>query len=144
MSLYADTSLLVSYYVTDANSAQAQSLIHAAPGPIAFTGLHRLELRNALELGVFRRLITAAQSRAAWQDVLRDLRAGRLAALGVNWVPVLRSAFQMAASHSASIGCRSLDTLHVAAAKKLAASEFFSFDSRQRALAQAVGLTVKP
>jgi hypothetical protein len=144
MSLYADTSLLVSYYVTDANSAQAQTLLHATPGSLTFTGLHRLELRNALELGVFRRLMTAAQARTAWQDVQRDLRAGRLIPLAVNWVPILRSAFQMAASHSASVGCRSLDVLHIATARKIGATELLSFDSRQRTLAQAVGLTVKP
>jgi predicted nucleic acid-binding protein len=144
MRLYADTSLLVSYYVTDANSAQAQSLIHATPGPLVFTGLHRLALRNALQLGVFRRLITVAQARAAWQDVQRDLRAERLVPVAVNWVPILRSTFQMAASHSAGIGCRSLDVLHVATANKLGASERLSFDSRQRTLGQAVGLTVKP
>lgn len=144
MSLYADTSLPVSYYVNDSNSAQAQGLIHATPGPLMFTGLHRLELRNALELGVFRRLITLAQSAAAWRDIQSDVRAGRLSLVGIKWGPLFRSAFQIAASYSSGIGCRSLDVLHVAIATKLKASEFLSFDLRQRALAQTVGLTVKP
>jgi predicted nucleic acid-binding protein len=144
MGLYADSSVLVSYFVTDANSAHAQTLIHAATAPLVFTGLHRLELRNALALGVFRQLLTPAQSAAAWSDLQRDVRAARLLPTAVNWVPVFRVADQLAAAHSATIGCRSLDILHVASAQKLAATEFLSFDQRQRALARAVGLTVKP
>lgn len=53
MKFYADTSLLISYYINESNSARAQSLIHATAGPLPFTGLHRLEMRNALGLGFF-------------------------------------------------------------------------------------------
>lgn len=144
MFLYADSSLLVSYYVNDANSARAQGLLQSLVDPVVFTSLHRLELRNALELGVFRHLLTPAQSRAAWMDIERDIRAGRLSPQPVNWVPVFRAAAQLALRQSAGLGCRSLDILHVAAARKLAAVEFFSFDGRQRALAQQLGLTVRP
>jgi predicted nucleic acid-binding protein len=37
-----------------------------------------------------------------------------------------------------------MDILHIAAAKSLRATEFISFDSRQRVLATALGLTVAP
>jgi predicted nucleic acid-binding protein len=144
MSLYADTSLLISYYVNDSNSARAQSLIHATTGPLPFTALHRLEMRNALALGVFRHVLTPPQISAAWSDVERDLRAGRLIPQPINWMPVFRSAAQWAALHCATVGCRSLDALHVAMAKKLDAVEFFTFDARQKALAHVLGLTVKP
>jgi predicted nucleic acid-binding protein len=144
MSLYADTSLLISYYINDSNSARAQSLIHAMTGPLPFTGLHRLEMRNALALGVFRHVLTPAQISAAWADVKRDLRAGRLLPQPINWMPVFRAAAQWAALHCTSVGCRSLDVLHVATAKKLNAVEFFTFDTRQKALAHMLGLTVRP
>jgi predicted nucleic acid-binding protein len=143
MSLYADTSLLVSYYINDSNSARAQRLIHATSGPLPFTGLHRLEMRSALALGVFRQVVTPAQISAAWLDVERDLRAGRLVPQPINWRPVFRSAAKWAALHCTAIGCRSLDVLHVSAAKNLNAIEFFTFDVRQKALAGALGLTVK-
>jgi hypothetical protein len=57
MSVYADTSLLISYYINDSNSVGAQAIIHATTDPLPFTGLHRLEMRNALAL-VFRRILT--------------------------------------------------------------------------------------
>src|ERR1022692_2831508 len=108
MNLYADTSLLVSYYINDANSARAQSLVHATTGPLPCTGLHRLEMRSALALGVFRQVLTPAQIRAAWSDVERDLRAGRLIPQAINWMPVFRATAQWAALHCATVGCRSL------------------------------------
>jgi predicted nucleic acid-binding protein len=144
MSVYADTSLLISYYINDSNSVGAQALIHATSDPLLFTGLHRLEMRNALALGVFRRIVTAAEVGVAWSDVMRDLRSGRLIPHPVNWSPVYRAAAQWAADHCPTIGCRSLDVLHVALAKKLNATEFLSFDVRQKSLASALGMIVKP
>ena len=144
MLLYADTSVLISYYVSDANSARAQALIHGSSFPLLFTGLHRLELRNALALAVFRRVITPNQARNAWTDIQRDCRARRYAMTPVKWVPVLRHAAQIAARHTHTIGSRSLDVLHTAAASRLDTDEFWSFDARQRTLATALGLTVRP
>lgn len=144
MSVYADTSLLISYYVNDSNSQRAQGVIHAMIDPLPFTGLHRLEMRSALALCVFRRVLTAAQAGAAWSDVERDLRSGRLVPHPVNWTPVYRSAAQYAAAHGPTIGCRSLDVLHVTLAKTLKVGEFFTFDVRQKALALALGMTAKP
>ena len=144
MNLYADTSLLISYYINDSHSVSAQAVLHATTDPLPFTGLHRLEMRNALALGVFRRILTSAQVSTAWSDVERDLRSGRLVPQPVNWIPVFRAAAQWAALHSPRIGCRSLDVLHVTLAKKLNAKEFFTFDERQKSLALALGLAVKP
>jgi predicted nucleic acid-binding protein len=144
MGAFADTSLLVSYYVTDSNSAAAQAVIHAATGPLPFTGLHRLEMRNAFALGIFRRILTRAQVNTAWSDVERDLRSRRLVPQPVIWGPVFRTAAQWAALHCPAIGCRSLDVLHVTLARKLNAREFFTVDARQKSLALALGMTVKP
>jgi predicted nucleic acid-binding protein len=144
MALYADTSLLISYYINDSNTASAQGLIQAITDPLPFTGLHRLEMRNALALGIFRRILDPAQVSAAWSDVERDLKGGRLVPQTVNWRPIYRAAAQWAALHSPTIGCRSLDVLHVTLAKKFNAMEFFTFDARQKTLAAALGMTVKP
>jgi hypothetical protein len=60
----------------------------------------------------------------------------------VNWPVVLRIAARFSERYSATVGTRSLDILHVAAAKALRAVEFV--DGRQRTLAAAVGLKVAP
>lgn len=120
----------------------AQALVHAGAAPFPFTGLHLLELRNALALGVFRRILTLAQVKSAWSDVERDLRSGRLIFQTVNWMPVYRAAARWAALHGPTIGCRSVDVLHVTLARKLRAREFLTFDARQKSLALALGMIV--
>jgi hypothetical protein len=87
-------------------------------------------MRNALALGFFRRILTAAQVSIAWSDVERDLQSGRLSPQPVNWRPIFRAAAQRAALHSPTIGCRSLDVLHVTLAKKLNAPPSFSRSMR--------------
>jgi hypothetical protein len=49
---------------------------------------------------------------------------------------------RLSALHSETLGTRSLDILHVAAALVLGSSEFLTFDARQAALAKAAGLKV--
>jgi predicted nucleic acid-binding protein len=144
MSLYADSSFLVSCYLADANSSQARNYLLGTSLSLSFTPLHKLEVGNAFELGVFRGLFSAADSNAAQANLDHDLRSGRLARVKVNWLLAFRVASFLSRRHSASKGTRSIDTLHVAVAKSLRVTEFLSFDGRQRALAVALGLKVGP
>ena len=52
--------------------------------------------------------------------------------------------FDSAIINCSTLGCRTLDIIHVAAALVLGAKEFVTFDARQGALAKKVGLTVRP
>lgn len=144
MSHYADSSFLVSCYVSDAHTAQAKTFLAAHPVPLVFTALHDLEVRNALKLGVFRGLFTAAASAAAWANLKRDLQAGRLVRTRASWPLVFRVASQLCEKHSALTGTRSLDVLHVAVAKSFRVADLCSFDLRQRALAVKLGMRIAP
>jgi len=57
-----------------------------------------------------------------------------------DWEGIFQEAVKLAEQHSAAFGCRSLDVLHCAAAKALAATEFITTDGRQKKLAMAMGL----
>jgi len=57
---------------------------------------------------------------------------------------VLRRADDLSKRHTITDGHRSLDILHVATALQLEAEVFLTFDERQRKLAHAEGLKVKP
>jgi predicted nucleic acid-binding protein len=144
MSHYADSSFLVSCYLLDANTPQAKAYLLNTNVPLVFTLLQALEVRNAFKLGVFRGLITAAEASAAWANLESDLRNARSAPTTVKWPVAFRVASLRAERHSTTIGVRSLDILHVAAAKAIRAVEFVSFDTRQRALAIAAGFKVAP
>jgi predicted nucleic acid-binding protein len=144
VSIYTDTSVLFSLYVTDANSPRADAWRQANPVPIGFTGFHRIELRNALSLAVFQQRLTTAEALAAWQEVQQDLASGLLVAKPDLWGKLVREAESLAEHHTPVLGPRSLDVLHVAAALVLGATEFCTFDTRQAKLAKAAGLLVQP
>jgi len=144
MSYYADSSFLVSCYLLDANTARARNYLARLGVPLVFTSLQALEVGNAFELGVFRGLLSAVDAAAARANLELDLRSGRLVKTAVNWPVTFRVASALSKRHSATAGTRSLDILHVSAAKSLRAAEFISFDSRQRLLATALGLRVAP
>lgn len=73
-----------------------------------------------------------------------DLAAGVFAEMSPAWAEVFAKAENLAAVHAATNLCRSLDTLHVALALEVGATEFCTFDGRQAVMAKAAGLVVVP
>ena len=144
MSYYADSSFLVSCYLLDANTSKAKSYLRSVGTPLVLNALQALEVGNAFELGVFRSLFRRLDAASARANLAQDLRSGRLVKTAVDWSLAFRLASALSKRHSATMGTRSLDILHVAAAKSLRATEFISFDSRQRLLATALGLKAAP
>jgi len=142
--IYADTSVLVSLHMLDANTHRAIPLIQSYGEPIAYSALHRLELRNAFSLAIFRGHQTEAQAKAAWLNVEADLHARILIPVSISWHAALRRAARIAANETPTLGSRSFDILHVASAEQLRISTFLTFDQRQLGLATRVGLAVKP
>ena len=144
MKIYFDTALLVKAYVEEETSPLADALLRDATIPVAFTGLHGLEVRTALRLKRFRGELTAAELAGALDALQSDLAAGLLAKPDLDLEAVFHRAEALSAKHAAETGARSLDTLHVAAAVELDADAFASFDDRQRAMARKAGLKLLP
>jgi predicted nucleic acid-binding protein len=138
---YADTSFLVSLYLPDAHSPAAWAAMKSRPY-LYLTPLHDLELVNAIELAVFRKLIRRAEAKS----VLRDFEQDRGGLFALTPVPSesYGRAEQLARRHSAVLGTRSLDILQVATALVLKPDVFYTFDQRQRKLAKAEGMRVVP
>ena len=141
--IYLDTSLLVSLYCLDANSAAAAGVLQSVEEPLLVTALCELEAVNTFGLRVFRKEISSRQAETSLLNFEKDLRDGvfQLRALP-------EAAFERARKLSRQItpqfGTRTADLLHVAAALELGASGFFSFDLQQRKAAQAAGLKLNP
>lgn len=142
MRHYADTSFLFSYYGSDANSPRADAWRQSHPVPLPLTPLHRLELRNALQLAVFRKSLAAHEVGEIWRTVESDVRAGLLAERDFGLDRLFHDAETLAANHTSQIGTRSLDILHATAALLLGIEEFATFDQRQQALATRAWLRV--
>jgi hypothetical protein len=142
MTAYADTGFLCSLYAPDAHTARAVTRMRRQTLPLPFTWLHRLEFRNAIRLRVFRAEITPAQRDASLNTLLGDLAAGVLIAASPPLTDVMIEAERLSALHSETLGTRSLDILHVAAALVLGVVQVLTFDTRQAALARVAGLKV--
>ena len=144
MRAYADTSFLFALMLRDANSAAAGAYLRTHRQPLPFTPLQRCELRNALRLAVFRGNADAAAARAALAQIERDLEAGNLVEAPFSWTDALEEADRVGEKHTATLGIRTMDLLHLGAALSLGAKEFLTFDTRQFACAKALGLKVGP
>jgi predicted nucleic acid-binding protein len=138
LSIYADTSFLVSLYIPDPHSAEAERRMAFNP-LVWLTPFHVAEWTHAVEQQVFRRAASRAEADQAHVRFQQHRESGL-------WVeaPVPESIFDVSARlarrHAAKLGLRTLDTLHVAAALELKAERFWTFDTRQKKLARAVGL----
>lgn len=141
MNTYLDTSVLVSLYTPDANSATAARQVSMIRGTILITAFLELELVNAIELRVFRREIRRSQADAATAALSTDLQNGVYSPVPLPAAAYTR-ARQLARKYTAATGARTLDLLHVASALTLGADVLYSFDQRQCRVAEAAGLAI--
>jgi predicted nucleic acid-binding protein len=139
---YADTGFLISLYGQDHHSATATSLVKPRP-VFLLTPLGEAEFTNAIELQVFREQWTRREAQSVRAEFEQHQGAGvfRIEPLESE---VWERALTLSRRHSAKLGTRTLDLLHVAAALALNPDVFFSFDERQRKLAKVERLHVLP
>jgi predicted nucleic acid-binding protein len=140
---YADPSALLKLYIHELESSAMSAWRARTKGALPLTEHGRAEIINGICLASFQKQI----SREAMLDALAsfddDIRQNRYSMTDVLWRATLRRAADLSRTHTATIGCRSLDVLHVASAIELGVSVFVTFDRRQQRLAKAVGLTTR-
>jgi len=144
MDAYFDSAIIVKLYVQEATSPDAIRLVGSYVAPYVLTQWQELEVKNAVRLKAFRAEITAAEMNQSIAAFEQDIATGRWQRPAYTAATVEQKADELSAGHSAVLGCRTLDIIHVAAALVLGATELVTFDGRQGALAKQVGLTVKP
>ncbi len=138
MSVYADSSFIVSIYVTDVHSSEARRRVHGSL-PLILTPFHRADWAHALAQHQFRGTLTAD---AAWRIDAQFKHDESVRIFRANTVP--ETAFDLCADlarkHGPILAMRTLDSFHVACALELRAERFWTFDERQSKLAKAEGL----
>lgn len=146
MVAYADTGFLVSLYLEETTSKAADAAVGKGQDrpPLPLTPLGLLEMRNAFNRAVQLQRLTLAERDAVWQDVEADIASGFLVITPIASDALHHKARQLSDRYTPTLGTRSLDLLHVAAALLLETKIFFSFDDRQRKTAAGEGLKVKP
>jgi len=141
---YFDSGVLLKLYLREPNSEQAVALVQEQGGLPSITALHRLEMKTTFGQKKGRGEISATERAAVLADFENDLAAGVFAVMSPAWAEVFTKAEDLATAHAATNLCRSLDTLHVALALEVGATEFCTFDQRQAVMARAAGLLVVP
>jgi len=138
---YIDSSVLVAVYVTERFSKPARRALRAVP-QVPYTQLHELEVPNAFELLVGRAVMTREECQVIRVQLHDDIENQRLVRLSLDLDRVFADADELSRLYSSKCLSRSLDLLHVAAARVATCTIFISADDRQLAVAKATGLAV--
>ena len=144
MDAYFDSAVVVKLYVQEGTSRDAIHLVGLYAAPYVLTEWQTLEVKNAIRLKAFRGEVTATEMNSSIAAFEQDVAAGRWQRPPYAPSAIGKKADELSAGYSATLGCRTLDIIHVAAALVIATKEFVTFDARQGALARRAGLTVRP
>ena len=139
--IYLDTSAFLKLYIREGGSEQVHSIVVAQREPLPVSDFLHVEFLNALRLKVFWGELDSATVEhliALFDD---RVYRGQYVHVPADRVRLLKD-FRSLSVHTQSIGCRSLDILHVASAMQLDVQTFVTFDERQRELAFRAGLAV--
>ena len=131
MSAYVDSSALLKRYIEEPDSDLADTLLQSDPRLV--TGRHAVvEVRRNLA-----RLLSGRDAAAARSAFARDMSA-------ISVVELDAETCEAAASIAETTGARTLDALHLAAARRVGAPAvtFITFDLRQAQIARSLGLVV--
>jgi predicted nucleic acid-binding protein len=139
--IYLDTSAFIKLYLREEGSAEVQQWVIAQNDPLPVWHILELELLNALRFKVFLGEMAAVDTEKLIGLYLDRKRMGQYHTPYLDPIQMHGLALQMTA-RTPHLGCRSLDILHVAAARLLEAERFITADQRQASLAKGENLTV--
>jgi predicted nucleic acid-binding protein len=143
--IYADSAVVVSLYRTsEGTSHQVRRELQLAAEPLVLSPLTLLEVRNAFNMAIHRGEIGVTERDAILADINHHLETGFFRMAEVSQADIYQKAAKLSDHHTPEHLTRSLDLMHVATAVLASARIFLSTDARQRRVAQAEGLLVKP
>ena len=112
--VYVDTSIIVKLYIKEKYSRDASTWLKANNEAIPLTSFHELEFFNAIHLKLFRNETTPQTIRQITARFEEHEKEGIYYRPPLDWSAVFIHAIELSEKHSADLGSRSLDILHVA------------------------------
>lgn len=154
MRTYADTNFFPRLYLPLKESAETAATLEKGQeqklGTLPVTWLHQVEVANAFQFYVFTgksggQRITQEQAAAAYATFQHDvLTAIFLEKTFLNLERLEAQAIEISLRHTAKLGFRTYDILHVCSALQLNCDQFWSFDPKACKLAALEGLKILP
>ena len=139
--LYLDTGLVLKLLVEEPLSPVVRAYLTKERAPVWFTKIIALEVENTLQAMRFRRQLTPTQLRKT-QTLLGELcDEGKLCHTPLSLDAISEEMLRLTPTITSRTGCRTLDLLHIAAARLLPSPVFVSTDKRQLAGAKLGGLS---
>jgi len=141
--IYLDTSVIVKLYFREDRSREVAAWIEANNQAIPLTRFHELEMVNAVQMKFFRGEIDTGEIELVLARLGDHETRGVYYRPQIEWTEVLENAIDLSRKFTGSMGTRSLDIVHVAAARCMGAKRFLSMDKRQIQLAENAGLKIE-
>jgi predicted nucleic acid-binding protein len=140
--VYVDTSVIVKLYFREDLSREASNWLKKNNEAIPLTRFHELEFTNAIQLKQFRSEITEDETLRLTARFKEHENKGIFYRPQLDWSEIFYYAVDLSKKHTAMIGARSLDILHIASALSIKAEKFLTVDSRQTEVATLAGLKI--
>jgi predicted nucleic acid-binding protein len=142
--VYCDSSFLVALNVPDVWTPTARELVADFCEPIPLIPLGEVELVTRIHRALGEKRLNATEHTFVLRHIEEDISDGVFVRRLPNSNDYLSEALRLSKKYAPSLNVRSLDILHVAAARVLRYKTFASFDKRQRDLASASGMRLLP
>jgi predicted nucleic acid-binding protein len=148
MIAYPDTSFLCAFYRKQVNSPQVAAHFAQMPEALHVASPLLFEFRQSVRWQTFLHHRDPSKgydkqtALVALSKLQLDIASGAVVVVPVEWADIASIAERLSAQYTWTEGYRGFDLLHVATALHLGASEFLTFDGKQKKLAEAEGLVV--
>jgi predicted nucleic acid-binding protein len=148
MSDFVDTSYLCALYFPREQAASANEYFERVGQQLLLNSLVQFEFRHAISLAIFRHErgnasgIPSDTAMAGLTAFELDLEGGRFASIAIDLDELVIEALRLCEVYTLREALRSMDTLHLAAAKVLGCTDFLTFDKLQRRVAELEGFSV--
>lgn len=140
MGPFFDTGVALKLIVPEPLSNEILSFVKKRGVPVLVTRLIELEMETALNAMAFRDHITTAQLATAKTLLTEMTKEGKFVPVGLSLDEIAAESLRLSPSITLKTGCRTLDLMHIASARRLGCKEFVSSDRRQLKAAKLAGL----
>lgn len=142
MRIYYDTSVLVKLFIPEIGSRKYAEFVRKNKKPLLINIFQETELKNAFALKAFRKEIVKKELNGIMKQIENDFNTQTLIRQPLEFGQLFALINELSGKHTISIGCRTLDIIHVAAASLLGFDKILTNDSRQKELAKKIGIKV--